>query len=100
MRRAPSISSGCARRPSGSSPSDTCWRRTWTRWWSAPGGSGISSPALEPLVDLLARRHPDALVAADVIVGGLEVLDAVGHAVDVRVHGDRHASWIFSPLEG
>src|SRR5439155_23781951 len=78
---------------------DTCSPRTPTRWSSAPDSSGTSSSALEPLVDLLARRHPDAFLAADVVVDRLEVLDPVRHPVDVGVHGDRHHPRLRGALE-
>ena len=92
-------SPGRARRPSGSSPRGTCSPRTSTRWSSARDGSGTSSSALEPLVDLLAGRHPDALLAPDVVVDRLEVLDPVRHAVDVGMHGDRHHPRLLGALE-
>src|SRR5437879_13588237 len=90
MPRGPTTSRGFASRRPGSSPSDTCWARTWRGSSSARNGSGTSSSALEPFVDLLARRHPDALVLSDVIVDRLEIFDPVRHPVDVGVHGDRH----------
>src|SRR5438094_8445485 len=99
MARARPTSSERARRRTRSWPSGTCWRRTSTRWSSARGGSGTSSSALEPLVDFFAGRHPHALLAPDVVVDRLEVLDPVRHPVDVRVHRERHHSRLLGALE-
>src|SRR2546422_9805790 len=95
MPPAPPTSRACATRRRGSSPNGTCSRRTWTRSSSALAGCGTSSPALEPLVDLLGRRHPDALVPSVVVVGRLKILDPLGHDVAVGVHGDRPDAGMF-----
>src|SRR5262245_14100779 len=51
-----------------------------------------------PRADLFARREPDALVRGDVVVHCLEVLDAMGDAGDVRVHGERHHARVHRAL--
>src|SRR4029434_6170602 len=51
-----------------------------------------------PLVDLFPGGEPDARLLPHVVVDGLEVLDAVGRARDVRVDGERHHARVLRAL--